>query len=299
MRRNALLFLGTIPCICLAQDNDRSAAVVLFHQTLSQFAFDRDVAKAEAGFTRVVQMDHTYAKPYYNLAVLAEEKEDWEQAAQYLTKYLELSPDATNKKDIQEQIKQLAALKENDKDLSKKDERRYFWLLEQAKLALSEKRYQAARDLASKAKDIDLGRWQAYSFLGQAEIGLGAYTEAAASLDAAANRAPQEQSKELLAVAAKANVEAHYETLCQSAASALSIADYKSAADQLTAAWHLVPDHSKTGFDAVACAILAKDYETAKQILDVLAKTPSESALAASMLAKVSILLEVAKNQRD
>lgn len=295
-----VLFLGSIGLgRMFGQGTPRESAVAAFRKTLTEFLATKDVAKAEQGFNECLKLDPSYAQPYYNLAVLAETKEDWTAASQDFAKYLELSPNAPNSAEIQSEIKDLKSLAENDSDPVKKKIRQYFRFIEAAKTLYDKRNYQAALERAQDAQKTDPDRWEGYAMAGRALFAIKRYRDAADSLRAAATKAPQEQRAKLQNLATKTDNEAEYQDLCRTAATQISQGQYSVAAAVLDSAWKLFPERTKTGFDAAANAILAKDYNTAKSILEELAKDPEAAAMAVSMLTKANLLVAVGSNQTE
>jgi Tfp pilus assembly protein PilF len=280
-------FLGQ----AFAEAPARQAAITAFQKTLSEFLATKDMGKAQQGFAEVSKLDPSYAQPYYNLAILAEANEDWATAQQDFTKYLELDPTSSIKDQIQGQIQNLKALAENDSDPLKKARRQYFNLIESAKALLNQKNYKAALEEARIAEDKDPQRWEAYAMSGMALFSMKRYRDAADGFRTAASKAPQEQQTKLKELGTKADNEAQYQDLCVTAAAQLSQGQYSAAAALLNSAWKLFPERTRTGFDAASNAILATDYNTARSILQELAKRPNEAAAADSMLTKVNLLI--------
>jgi tetratricopeptide (TPR) repeat protein len=278
------------------QETPRQLAIRAFQKALGDFIANNDVTKAAQGFTAASKLDPTYAQPYFNLAVLAEGQEDWTTAQQDLEKYLQFNPNSPMKDQIEIQIENLKALADNDKDPAKKAKRQYASLVENAKVLYDQRNYKGALELAQDAQNKDSGRWEAYAIAARVHFSLKQYRDAADSLRTAAGKAPAEQQAKLLEIAKYADNEAEYQDLCRTAATQLAQGQQSAAAALLTSAWKLFPDRTNTGFDAAANAILAKDYNGARSILQELAKKPDAAPRAASMLTQVNVLVTGASN---
>jgi tetratricopeptide (TPR) repeat protein len=162
-----------------------------------------------------------------------------------------------------------------------------------------QRNYKEALEQARDAQTKDPQRWEAYAMCGKALFSMKRYRDAGDSLRTAASKAPQEQQAKLKDNATKADNEGQYQDLCLTAATQLSQGQYGAAAALLNSAWKLFPERTQTGFDAASNAILAKDYNTARSILQELAKVPSEAATADSMLTKLNLLTTLSSKQSE
>jgi tetratricopeptide (TPR) repeat protein len=183
----AALILALSPCALFAQQAEispRTHARATFQETLARYLFDQDRGKAREGFLLSLQQDPTYALPHYNLGVLAEAEEDWNDAITYFEDFLRLDQMSTYATKARSEVARLKQVRELDRTPEGKQRRRY-------EDAISKSMIKDAVRAAAIATQIDDRRWEAYALAATALSKQEFYEDAEWFLKQSIARAPE------------------------------------------------------------------------------------------------------------
>lgn len=124
---------------------------------------DRDNRKAADGFSQVTQLDPRYAPAWFNLGVLAEQRQAWDQAQADFKQYLVVAQPGP---DIARATHELQVLKPYVAGLAgpvQEKQAEYDASIARARILLSKQLYKEAVSEAGHAQSLDNSRWEAYA----------------------------------------------------------------------------------------------------------------------------------------
>ena len=269
---------------------ESSKARDVFELTLKHFIRDNDEVKARAGFLAAIQADPAYAAPRYNLAMLAESDEHWDEAIKWLQEFRKLDAVSHTAVRAELEIERINVIRDLDKTPEGKVKRRYDDDITLAKRLLSIGMPKDAVREASAAARMDAGRWEAYALSGAALAAQSDYEGAAAMLQKGLDRAAPEKRPGLQAVLDQCKLESHYKAVGLAGTAALEMRDYKRAAALFEEGWQLFPMRGAYGLAAALAWTGSGDMPKAKEYLDRLSqsKDPETVRKARQMQAKIA-----------
>jgi len=192
--RDTLLFLALCPCVVVAQQSEissRTQARASFQEALARYLYDQDRGKARDGFLLSLRQDPTYALPRYNLAVLAEAEEDWDDAIEYFEEFLRLDQKSRYSAKARSEIDRLKLIREMDRTPEGKRRRRYEDAIAKSTVFLNADLLKDAVRAAALAAQIDDHRWEAYALTATALSKQNLYEDAELYLKQSIARAPE------------------------------------------------------------------------------------------------------------
>lgn len=267
----------------------RQKAQATFRQTLARFARDRNLTLARQGFLAAAQMDPSYPQPHFNLGVLAESEEKWDEAGKAYADCLRRQPEAELKSKTEQAIERLKKIGE----LARTPEGKARWRYEQVLLkaqALGQMGLvkEAVAQTAAAAK-TDNSRWEAYALAGSLLSQQNLCNEATGFFQQALERAPAEKKTALEQALQKCRKEQMYRNLAQTAAAAAAVKDYAVAAHNFTQAWELFPERGEYGLAAATCLVMAGKNDAASIILTMLQedRDPQTARKAREIMARI------------
>ena len=186
------------PTAVLAQESaERKAARETFQRVVDSLFYDRDGAKAQAGFLEVIEQDPTYPQPYFNLAVLAESEEKWNEAIEWFEKYRKLDQSSAFALKAEEELARLKIVRALDLTPAGRQQRRYDDLIARARLFLDSQLPKQAVAEAARAAQVDDARWEAYAVAAHALSEQGLLQDAAKFLHKAIQYTPEDKKQSL------------------------------------------------------------------------------------------------------
>jgi tetratricopeptide (TPR) repeat protein len=180
-----------------ATDSLRKKAQSIFQQALARFFDDKDISRARAGFLESMRTDPSYPLPRFNLGVLAEADENWDEAIRWFQEFVQLDGASDYAKRAQKELARLRQLQTLEKSDQGRQRRLYDETIGRAKILLDARFLKEAIAEAASAAKIDDTRWEAYAVAGSALSERGAFDQAANFLQRAIDRAPQDKKGKL------------------------------------------------------------------------------------------------------
>jgi tetratricopeptide (TPR) repeat protein len=135
----------------------------LYRYVSQNFLRDRNAAEAAQGFHQVLKLDPKYAPAWFNLGVLAEQREAWLEAQTDFKQYLIVS---TNGPDVARAAHEIAVLQpyvEGKAGVAQERQAEYDASISRARILLSKQLYKGAISEAGHAQALDGSRWEAYA----------------------------------------------------------------------------------------------------------------------------------------
>lgn len=179
------------------ETDERRKAKLTFRQTLNQLAKDKDRAKASKGFLAAIKEDNTYALPRYNLGVMAEADERWDDAIKWFEEFLKLSDDAKYIRSAKLELEKIKRIKELDKTPAGKSKRQYDELIAVANLQHKLGLAKESISTAAKAAEMSPDRWEAYVVVANALMEQKQWTQAVKFIQMAMKSAPKKVKETL------------------------------------------------------------------------------------------------------
>jgi tetratricopeptide (TPR) repeat protein len=259
-----------------AKASNRSQATNVFEITLLRFSEDNDTLKARDGFMEALRLDPTYSLPRYNLGVLAESNENWDEAVRWFEEFLRLDPISEYALKAQTELAGVRLIRELDKTPAGHLKRLYDDEINRARVFLNTGFEAEALDTLTKAKALDDSRWEAYAILSSVQTQHRDFENAISSLQGSSQRAPADKKDRLQQALDICQREWHYDNLATEGVKALESKDYQRAALSFTKAWQLFPDRGEYALAAATALAAAGDFPRAKQILNLVQDFPDQ-----------------------
>jgi Tfp pilus assembly protein PilF len=182
-----------------ASDADREQASSLLRGGLARYRVDHDAAAAREAMLEAVRVDPTYPNPRFDLAVLAEDQEDWGQAIRYYEEFLALVPSSsTAAATARKRLHRAQRAGEMDGTADGKRLRQYAELLALASGYLQADEPRKAYNLGAQAIALDARLPHAYLVCADALARVTAYGAAAKLVKLAIERTPDAERRPLL-----------------------------------------------------------------------------------------------------
>jgi tetratricopeptide (TPR) repeat protein len=134
----------------------------LFTATSTQFLKDMDRDKAFIGYTQVIAVDPSYAPAWFNLGVLAEAANKWQDASSYFGKYLTLAPTGPYAARAGRELK---VTEQRMAHPAPTKAQQYNAIIDRARALADTNFYKEAIDEAGQAQTLDPTRWEAYAIV--------------------------------------------------------------------------------------------------------------------------------------
>lgn len=284
----AALILGSLaPATALAQSADSQVAA-----GIAAYTRDGNRVTARAAFLQAIDLDARQAPARFNLAMMAEDEENWDEAIRYYTEYSGLvGSDDLYLSVARRKIDALGLFAELDRTPDGKAERIYLQLIQRAQSKLTGGDQGAALALAELATQRRADRFEGHLVRGVALIELERYADAQASLEKAKTLAAADSQSGIDALAQKARKLVAAKTKVIIADAAFEARNYAAAADAYGQAW-TVADQPEFGIQAARSWSLAGEPAKSLKIYDVLVRStdPGTSAIAREERNQVSLL---------
>ena len=155
--------------------------------------------QARKGFQESIKQDESYPRPYFNLAVLDEAEENWDEAIRLLEQFRQLDASSELSTRAKQKLEYLKRVRTHDLQPGGKTKRRYDESVLQAGVLLNLGLFKEAVAEAARAATIDDSRWEAYALTASALAQQTFYDEAIPVLERAIARAPQSEREKLRA----------------------------------------------------------------------------------------------------
>ena len=285
------LALASVASACaLASDDVRDKAREQLQLTTQHYIRDNDAAKARAGLLAAIQLDPTYPQPRYNLAMLAEVEEKWDEAIDWLQKYRTLDGTSKTSSKAQLEIERLTVVRDLDKTPEGKLKRRYNDAIARGQKLAAIGLPKSAVLEADAAVKMNPNRYEAYALAAACLARQGQYDRAIAFVKMAIDRSDASSKPRLQAALAKCENEANYQQIGIQGSAALDAGKYKDAAALFENGWKLFPRRGTYGLAAALALASSGDIPKATEYLNQLknSKDQATARRAQSMLARIS-----------
>lgn len=263
----ASFLLGTASLFAQEVAQTQPEAETDYQAIIKNLAQDHNTAKARAALLLLLKSNPDYAKPRYNLALIAASDHHWSLALQWMGQYRDMvDPTRRTKED-----KIIAKFR-----LTQAAE---FRAAVTSTLALSNAgNTEEAATSADKLRDIDDSQVVAYLFSGILEGNLHHYNDSEKLLREALKLAP-DANKDKVADALTSVLTTH-------AKSAGASGKYFTAGSLYEEAWHYEPQHPEIGLAAASSYALSGHYNEGAKIAQDLAQNsnPDIQTQAATLL---------------
>jgi tetratricopeptide (TPR) repeat protein len=126
---------------------------------------DRDTKKATVGFTQVILIDPKCAAAWFNLGVLAEQRQAWAEAQADFKKYLVIVPPGPDMARAARELQVLEPYVAGLAGPAQEKQAEYDASIARARIFLSKQLYREAISEAGHAQALDDSRWEAYAIV--------------------------------------------------------------------------------------------------------------------------------------
>jgi len=245
----------------------RDAARHRLQATLAELKTNRNTKAAMQGFAEALLIDRTYAVAAFNLGVVAEIAEKWEDALAALEEAARLDPNGLEKTAAPqvERLRLICSMEStpNGKRRRQYDEALYPLLAKLPKLQPAE-----AMAALTELGQMDPKRWEAPALLAALNGNGHGYDVAAKFLEIAVANATDPAVKVRLEKALHAaERELRYDAARVSAEAAADRGEYEKAGDLYEAAWTAMPARAGNGMEAASAWLLHDDTGRAATLL--------------------------------
>jgi hypothetical protein len=284
----AALVLGSlVPATALAQGADSQVEA-----GINAYTRDGNRVAARAAFLKAINLDARQAPARFNLAMMAEDEENWGEAIRYYSEYAGLvSADDLYLGVARRKIAALRKFAELDSTPEGKAERIYLQLVQRAQSKLTGGDQGAGLALAELATQRRADRFEGHLIKGVALMELERYADAQAALDRARSLAGGDSQAGIDALAQKARKLSAAKAKVSTGDAAFEARNYAAAADAYGQAW-TVADQPEFGIQAARSWSLAGEPLKSLKIYDVLVRSndPGTAAIAREERNRVSLL---------
>jgi tetratricopeptide (TPR) repeat protein len=218
--------------------------------------------------------DPAFVKPVFNLGVVCEMSERWEDALSFYKTVPSLEQDPrileTANSEV-ERLKVITALMATPDGRRKRD-------FDIALVALLDAKVDpvVGADRAESLAKQDRSRWEAPALAAEMYSALEKYAQAAKSLEAATRVAPSDKKASLNAALEIAKAQAKYQELVDSGIKSWEEKKYEDAAKLYQEAWKVDPSHLDTGMDSAVAYLMADQIKQAVAMLSLLLQTDAD-----------------------
>ncbi len=281
-----------------------AGAVEVYKFTLRAFALDKDRAKAEVGFRKSSTLDASFVPSRQNLAQLAEEREDWDEALRWQGEVV-TAGDVEASLQAKAEVARLQKIRAEWQTSAGRKAVRYGRALAGVQLLLADRQPALALKAAEAAAQIDDQRHEAYALMADAAVRLGRLPRALEFLAEAGKRAPTDKAPAVQQAIAALRTEQEYAAALAEGEKLLKGKRYDAAAEKFSRAAKLKPPSSAAALRAALAFNLAGEFDRAEALLgelvtsaDLAVRREATKALAdAGQLRRQHALLEEMKQQ--
>lgn len=175
----------------------QSAAHRAFIKAMAGFLSTHDRAKAQQEFVGVTRIDPRYAPAWFNLGVLAELDQHWDEAKRNFEAYLQLVASGTDANRAREQLKLVDDYANNTVDPAQIRQQEYDAAIQRSRSFLAVGLFREAIAEAGRAQALDQSRWEAYAVVSIAMRRQHRIHEAVHFQNLAAEHAPAERREQV------------------------------------------------------------------------------------------------------
>jgi Flp pilus assembly protein TadD len=268
------MFLVLLPLVSaegqVSSAQSQQKARELFMLTSAQFIAAKDRVKAREGYTEAIKLYPPYPQPRYNLAVLAEADENWDEAIKWFTDFLRFDAKSAYAVKARNEIVRLNKIKIQDSTPDGKKRRQYDEAIVTARGLANMGLSKEAIAEAAQAVKIDGKRWEAYALTANILANQKQDVDAAIFFQEAIEWAPSGKKDELQRALANIPKERRYRNLGRAGAEALKAGKYREAGNDFLTAWGIFPNRDEYGLDAAVAFAIAGDNDKAEALLTML-----------------------------
>lgn len=288
----AALTVGLSGAPAMAQNADDAVQA-----GIAAYSRDNNRTAARSAFLKAIELDPRNAAARFNLAMMAENEERWDEAIGYYEEYLSLVPAEDLYRDVaQRKVAGLRTFAELDRTAQGKSERIFLQMIQRAQAKLAGGDFGAALALSEIAVQSSADRFEGHLLKGAILVDLERYKEGQTSLIKAKELAPAAQQVDLDALITRARKLMLAQGKIEAADAAFEAKSYAVAADAYGQAWTLA-DQPEFGIQAARAWSLAGEPERALKIYDILAgaSEPGIANVARQERGQVSLLAVAAE----
>jgi tetratricopeptide (TPR) repeat protein len=273
----------------LGATTDRERAKDVFRNTLTDFLRTRNETNAQNGFQKSADLDSSYQPPRYNLGILTEGHEMWEQALKWHKAVLGINPDSEFGRKSREHLESIKKTMELSKTEEGREKLAFERSLSRARALLSANRLGAAALEAERAVQLKQARYEPLCILADVEDKLGKFDEAKMHLSKALEVAPAEKRPSIEKALSEVQRDNNFEEHLATAAKEMSQSQYQRAAAEFASAQREKPWKEDCALRQGMALMLDEQFGEALQVLTPLlnSKRPEVAREAALMLQSV------------
>jgi tetratricopeptide (TPR) repeat protein len=168
-------------------------ATQLYHSVALAFLRDHDAAKATAGFRQVLQLNPKYSPAWFDLGVLAEQRDAWEEAQSDFKQFLVVAPPGPDVARAAHELEVLKPYLAGTAGPAEEKQAEYDASIARARILLSKQLFKEAIAEAGHAQSLDDSRWEAYAVVSLAMYRQHKNDEGKKFADMALTRTPAEK----------------------------------------------------------------------------------------------------------
>ena len=250
-----------------------------FRAGLNAYTREGNRAAARTGFGKAIEVNPKHGPAHFNLGMLAEEEEQWNEAIKYYTAYTQIDTGGVYADIAQRKISALRKFADLDSTSDGRAERIFLQLLYRAQTKLAGGDLGAALALSEMAKHQRPNRFEAHLVRGTILVEAERFTEAVAALRTAETLAQPDKRAEITTIIERCTQLSSVHERIRAADAALASKEFVSAAEGYAQAWTLVDD-PEFGIQAARAWTLAGDRTKAMRIYDLLLRSSDPSVVA-------------------
>lgn len=243
----------------------RDAARHRMAYALAALTTSRDVGQGLQGLLQSAALDPTYQPALFNLGILCQLLEKWDDAQSFL-EAAERREAGNWKKAAETELERVRLVAKLVKTEEGKRSRAYGTAIVAAADRGEDGPLQETIDIWAAVMKIDPARWEAPARIGVLISGGRQYAEAVRFFAAAARNASEHRALfERMRDAAQR--EAAFQTADEAGRAAWDSGKYDVAAGSFRQAWQVFPDRASLGLESAAAYLVKDDFGTAAEIL--------------------------------
>lgn len=290
-------FIATLlPCLAfLGAWAGAQPAEDQFRFGLAAYVREGDRAAAKQAFARAIELNPKHGAARFNLGLIAEDEERWNDAIKWYSEYRALDGSGIYGDLAARKIHALRQFAELDKTPDGRAERIYLQLLHRAQGKLAKGDIGAALALSELAIHQRPDRFEGFLIQGLSLIEAERFADALKMLQSTQKLAPSENAAEIANILERCKQLATVYNYVRAGDAALTTKDYAAAGTAFGKAWAL-DAKPELGLEAARAWTLAGDRSRALKIYDVLLR--SDEAAIVDLVRQERSVLEATSQPR-